>query len=297
MWIKSQMANLAPGSDLWNQYSKTLQDIAGNRTQILNKDGSVNREWQEYYTTDAAAKDNLNGQLAVTKGYRENGAAKAGPIQHVTALDTNAIFDAARRHDISQYGHLQGGLSGILGSLHLSNGASYSARNEADYANASSNEANQSLKDAGLPLINPITPSGTPASTIFRATVMRQAAADMAAAKAYKFRETDSALTGKSKQFGNISQFNSDWNSKNPIENYMRTVIHRNGFIPGMTYEEKAQYLPILPVAKPPATTGGVVIDPATRSPAEKGLFNVAGNIVQIGDDHRIKSVLRKPGQ
>jgi hypothetical protein len=119
----------------------------------------------------------------------------------------------------------------------------------------------------------------------------------MAAAKAYKFRETDSALTGKGKQLGNISQFNSDWNSKNPIENYMRTVIHRNGFIPGMTYEEKAQYLPILPVAKPPATTGGVVIDPATRRPAEKGLFNVAGNIVQIGDDHRIKSVLRKPGQ
>jgi hypothetical protein len=276
--LARKLSGVDRNSEYGQRLQSTIESINNGSITPRNSDGTVNQDWLNYQQRKRALEKNSSTGQAIAAGYRP-AAASAGNYWDSTEYNTRQILSAGKQADISSTGSIPGAISQELARFGIGRGGAFSARDLANYASASSNEASKILHSAGIDEPVSVQP-GSAASTIYNATITRRAAAKMAAEKADAFNKIDQSLQLKGKAFADINQFNSDWNGSNRLTSYIGTEVHQKGFIRGMTNEDKMRYAPYLPaISQKPDHTA---IDPRHPRGAETGYYRLGKAIVYV---------------
>jgi hypothetical protein len=279
--LQRRMAGHAPGDPVYDTNQARIVAIKKGELQPLNRNGSVNAAMFNYYRELPAMELRARQGQEIAEGYR-GAAMQALPVWRSTQINTDNILRAGKQVDISATGSIPGVISQELGRLGITNAATFNARNLADYATASSSDIQGILRSAGIPDPVAVSPSSNAASTVYNATILRRAAAKMAADKAGDFNKEDSVLTAQGQPFTDIYKFNNKWNGSHPIKDYIRTEVHDNGFVRGMSNEDKMLYAPYLDGIT--MTLDHRAIDPKQPRGVQSGYYRMQNGIVKVRD-------------
>jgi len=177
-----------------------------------------------------------------------NGASNYKTERDAVVTPSDAFLASAKDHDPSRTGRglvyqMSRGLSpyGVVG------GEASNITDDASAARAMAQGAAGIARKYGIPFATPnMDPATTSAGSLYYGVMLERAAANAAHHKADTFYHHDTALSGQG-GIGQMSKFNREWAAGNPVTKFLGQDVSRNGFIKGMTPQEKAQYVQYLP--------------------------------------------------
>jgi hypothetical protein len=198
-----------------------------------------------------------------------NGASNYKTERDAIVAPTDQVLQAGKAQDVGYGGRgLTYQISHGLLPYGLVGGETAKITNDAEAARAMAQGAANLAHKYGIPFTAPnIAFGGNTSGALYYGIMMERAAANAAHHKADTFYHHDTALSGAG-GLGQMSKFNRDWAANNPITSFLGQDVSRNGFIKGMTNQEKAQYVGFLPSV------------PRTGTPRD-GLYQFKGGLVE----------------